>query len=295
VGSPGGLSTSFFSHVPAASTLARTGEMEDDLRARLDAGRAAWPDVGLDASVFMRYLAERSLTGLPPCERAADLYFACGCVHGDAAALGAFDQTFRADIARAIARTDGSPAFLDEVMQILSVKLFVRTDDEPPAIAEYGGRASLRGWLASVAKRTALNLRRRKGDQPHDEVGSGVGVLGAAASPEIALLKARYKAEFEAAIRAALAAVPVRQRTLLLLHLVDGLTLPQLAAMQGVSRATVGRWLASAREALQDEVHRQLVGRLRASPSEIESLAELVRSQVEVSLAGLVAEGEEER
>jgi RNA polymerase sigma-70 factor (ECF subfamily) len=69
---------------------------------------------------------------------------------------------------------------------------------------------------------------------------------------------------------------------------VNGLTLPQLAAMENVSRATVARWLASAREALHEETRRELTGRLRVSESELNSLVALVRSQVEVSVAELV-------
>ena len=64
--------------------------------------------------------------------------------------------------------------------------------------------------------------------------------------------------------------------------------------MQKVSRATVARWLAAAREALHDETRRELLGHLRVSPSELDSIAALVRSQVELSLAGLVAGRERE-
>src|SRR5579859_3921424 len=205
-------------------------------------------------------------------------------MEGLPAALQAFGHAFRRDIGRAIARTDSSSSFLDELMQVVAMKLFVKTEERPPAIAEYSGRASLRGWLATVARRAALNLRRGKANQAHAELTSGVKQVGVAAGPDLALLKARYKEEFETSIRAAWAGLPEVDRSLLLLHLVNQVTLPQLATMNKVSRATITRRLAAAREALVEATRRDLVERLNVSPSEYESLVALLQSQLEVSI-----------
>jgi RNA polymerase sigma-70 factor (ECF subfamily) len=291
VPAPDDLVAEFLRCLPPSSTVEKSDALDEELRSRLEAGRAAWPGVRIAPGDFARHIAERSADGLPQAALAADLYIACACALGLPLAIDAFQRAFRADVARAIARTDSSPAFLDDVMQALSVKLFVRAGEAPPAIAEYGGRSSLRGWLITVAKRTALNLRRNKADQAHEAIASGVTALGTAAGPEMALLKARYKAEFERSIRAALASLSEKERTLLVLHLVNGMTLPQLAVMQKVSRATVARWLAVAREALFEATRKELVGRLKLSESEYESLVALVRSQLEVSLAAAVARG----
>ena len=269
---------------PHTSLSPVTGPSSDALRERFEAGRAAWPGVEVTLAAFARHLAERSLDGAPSVARAADLYLACACTVGAPFAVDTFRRAFRFDIARAISRTDSSASFLDEVMQLVSVKLFVRTGDAAPAISEYAGRASLRGWVTTVAKRTALNLRRRRGDQAHDEMSSGVQQLATAAGPELSLLKARYKVEFETSIRAAFVALPDRDRSLLLLHLVNGLTLPQLAAMQNVSRATVARWLSAARDALFEMTRSTLVERLRLTPTEYDSVLALVRSQLELSI-----------
>jgi RNA polymerase sigma-70 factor (ECF subfamily) len=258
--------------------------LQEELRARLEAGKAAWPAVAVDPVEYARHLAVRSGEGLPSPERAADLYIACGCVLGASRALEAFCQRFRPVVARAIARTDSSQPFLDEVMQALAVKLFVRTSDGPPLITQYAGRSSLPGWLSTAAKRTALNMRRRKDDRGHQQGALEVNELEEA-DPELLLLKARYKPEFEEAIRAALTSLPARQRSLLLLQSIEGLTLPQLATMHRVSRATIARRLASAREALFEGTRNELMGRLQLSDSEYESLVALVRSQLELTLS----------
>ncbi len=280
----GELSLAFLRCAAESSPARAAANLEEELRARFQAGRAGWPGIDVDPARFAVHVAERAAGGLPPLALAGDLYLACACTLGLPTAIEAFQRAVRGDVGRAVARTDPSPAFLDEVMQILSVKLFVRTSDDAPAITQYAGRASLRGWVATVAKRTALNLRRSKGDQAHAEITSGIKQLGAAAGPDVALLKARYKLEFEASIRAALVSLSDKERSLLLLNLVNGVTLPQLATMQNVSRATVARWLASAREALFAATRAEIVGRLKLTPSEYESILALVRSQLEVSI-----------
>jgi RNA polymerase sigma-70 factor (ECF subfamily) len=286
--SPGDLAAAFLARAPASSAARTLANLEQELCARLEAGRAAWPDFDVEPFRFVTHIAERAGEGLPALDLASDLYLACACALQIASALEAFQRAFRGDVGRAISRTDPSAAFLDEVMQILSVKLFVRTGAEAPAIAQYSGRASLRGWVVTVAKRTALNLRRAKGDQAHEQVPSAIQQLGTAAGPELALLKARYKVEFEAAIREGLASLNDKERSLILLHLVHGVTLPQLAAMQNVSRTTVARWLATARETMFAAARQSLESRLDVSTSEYESLLGLVRSQLDVSIVDMV-------
>jgi RNA polymerase sigma-70 factor, ECF subfamily len=285
---PDALSSAFLARAPASSLVARASALELELRARCDAALAEWPSVLVEPQAFMGYLAARSGSGLPALERATDLYIACACAEGVPSAIDAFRRRYLPVVARAIARIDPSEAFLDDVMQALAIKFFVRAGNEPPGIAQYAGRSSLRSWVSTAAARTALNLRRRKVDRGHDDFGSSRTELRATGDPELLLLKSRYKSEFETAIRVAMTAISAKERTLLLLQLRDGLTLPQLATIHKVSRATIARWLASARETLLEQTRRELTRRLQLSPSEYESLVALVRSQLDVTLTTLV-------
>ncbi len=291
----GGPIDAFLAHLPAGSSFDRAAAaLEGQLRARFEAGRAAWPGVAVSADAFGRHLAQHTAAAdLPALDRAADLYIACACAESAPHAAEAFHTAFRADIARAVARVDPSPAFVDDVVQAVSERILIAPAGARARIADYAGRASLRGWLGAVAKRTALNLRRSKSDQAHDPFSSTVEALGADGGPEIALLRTRFKREFEASIRASLASLPAAERSLLLLQL-EGVTLPQLAGMHNISRATVARRLAAAREALYERTRRDLIERLRLSPSEFESVAALVRSQLDVGLAGVACEGRKE-
>jgi RNA polymerase sigma-70 factor (ECF subfamily) len=289
------LARVFLDHLVGASPNAPLDSLEADLASRVAAGRAAWPEIALAEQPFVAYLAARCPDAvLPPLERSADLYLACACARGDEAAIAAFVRTFRPHVLEMVARMKRTPAFGDDVFQTVSERLFL--GGAQAKITEYSGRATLKVWLTTVAKRIALNLQRRKDDQREageDEqalakaAALDVGVGGGDAI-EVALLKARFKSEFEEAIRAALGRIPADERALLLMHLVDGVTLPTLAVMNGISRATVARRIASARDALCEETRKELRERAHLTSSEYESIAALIRSELEVSLVAAV-------
>ena len=67
-------------------------------------------------------------------------------------------------------------------------------------------------------------------------------------SPELAYLKERYRDAFTDALSAAVSALSDRDRTLLRLYHVDGLSLEAMAALYRVHLSTVSRWLTCARE-----------------------------------------------
>lgn len=248
-------------------------------------GSAAWPGVSLDREAFERHVP-RSATGeLPSLDLASDAYLAAACVAGLPSAIEAFDRAFSETIERAAARVDASAAFLDDVRQIVLAGLFVASAASKPKIREYQARAPLGAWVRSVAVRTALNMRRNKADQAHAEIDDER--LGVATDPELGYLRARYKNELEASIRDAIQKLPARERTLLRLHLIDGLGIDVLGAHYKVGRSTAARWLAAARESLRERVRADLEARLGLSKSELASVAGLVRSQLETSAARL--------
>jgi len=282
----------FESSLPAG-VGAPGGDLEGALGALYEAGRAAWPGLAVEAATFARYLAERAAApraSLPGVQVAADVYLACACAVGAPGAVAAFDRQFAEAIGRAIRSVDRSPSFVDDALQVVREKLFVSTACTPPKIAEYGGRAPLRTWLRAVAVRASLNLRRARADRAHDALDGDDDLALGAADPDIALLKAQYKADFEAAVRAAIARLSPRERLLLRLHVTDGLGVDMLGAHYRVSRSTAARWLAAARDALRTYTRAELTGRLHLTPSEIESLAGLVLSQLEISTRGLLSE-----
>jgi RNA polymerase sigma-70 factor (ECF subfamily) len=106
-------------------------------------------------------------------------------------------------------------------------------------------------------------------------------LIGSEDDPEVAYLKRLYREEFKRAFHAAVDALDARDRLLLRQHALDGLSIDQLATLNGVHRATVARWVAAAREALLAATQQQMVRRLRLSRSELASVMRLIRSQLD--------------
>jgi RNA polymerase sigma-70 factor, ECF subfamily len=59
----------------------------------------------------------------------------------------------------------------------------------------------------------------------------------------------------------------------------------ELAATLGVGRATVTRWIASARQEILASARRKLGEELSLRPAELESLMGLMRSRLDLSLS----------
>jgi RNA polymerase sigma-70 factor (ECF subfamily) len=251
---------------------------------RLHAARTAFPNVALGDDVFAAHVERHSVDGEPA--HLEDLFLACACANGVDGALAAIERSFANDVAAAVRRFDASSAFADEVAQILRERLFVGAK---PKIGDYSGRASLRSWIGAAAARAAINLRRRIGDKGHDALDSRVRGVAADGSVELQYMKRRYAKEFEAALGAALARLDPETRTLLRLHWSERVDYDKLAAMHRLSRATIARRLAAARATLSEETHRELLARLRVTASELESIAALVRSALELSVAKMLA------
>ncbi len=267
------------------------GVDEREVARRLfEIGRAAWPDLVLEIGAIDGYVACHSARGVTPATSyAADVYLACACACGVDGALQAFERIFAEPLARAVASIDPSRTFVEEVVQEVRVRLFVPTDGGPGKIAEYGGRASLRSWLGAVGARSAISLRRRQARRTRaciEEHRNAQRILG---GPESDYLRRRYKGAFEDAVRAALARLAPKERLLLRLNTVDGLSIDRIGAIYRVSRSTAARWLATARGALLEEARRELRARCSLTSTEIDSLAAEIRSQLEVSMRTLLS------
>ena len=253
-----------------------------------DPGRQRWPSLALPAVEFARYVGERCPPGQDPSTLAlADLYLAFGCALGDPTALTLFERDFLPVVERHLARRERDPALLDEARQRLRLRVLVAPPGQPPRIAEYRGQGSLAAWLRVVAVREQASAARgAHGAVPLDDEelpSPAVALL----SPELDADQARLLPLFRDAFRQALAALPPRDRTLLRLHYIDGLSLDAMGKIYRVNKGTVSRWLAALRGTLHEQVLALLQRTSGASPDETRSLLQLLQSRIEVSLRGL--------
>lgn len=269
---------------------AACAELEATLGRLLAEGRAAWRDAAIDASTYVRYVAERARGSTPAdLERlqAADLYLACACAAGDAGSLAALDRRYLAPLPPILARKGTALDVAEEVVQALRERLFVGAPSARARIVDYDGRGSLAGWVRVAAIRAASNARRDEARRA-DVADAASPALMTVIDPELALIKRRYGAAFQDALRDAFASLDEEERNVLRLHFLDGLNLDAIARALGMSRATAGRRMISGRARVLEETLRLLGERLPASPAELQSLLDIVRSKLDLSLGALV-------
>jgi RNA polymerase sigma-70 factor (ECF subfamily) len=261
--------------------------VSDLSRTLLDA-RAAWPGVELSSEVFHAWLCERDDGG--EALHTGDLYLACACVHHVPGALAMFERSFMSRIPAFLAGLRPTPQLVEEVSQQLRERLLLPSAGRPPRLATYSGRGSLAAWLCVTAVRTAMDALRSPSERASDPVPPDLELLGE--DPAMAYLKNRYRGDVDEALRAGFRALSARQRLVLELHLVEGLSLDEIGAMHRISKSSAFRWVSDARQQVLAEARRILEDKLGVTADEFASLVNLVRSQLDLSLSRILARAE---
>ena len=247
----------------------------------------AWPALGVEPGRLVAHLArvigdevEQGLAEL----YAEDLALGLACADNVPGAVTQVERLCGPAIDAAVARIDRSQELRDEVRQTLWQRLFVGTPDQAPRILSYAGRGPLAGFIAVAAQRIALDLRkaatRAAGSDPDVDQ-----LLPTDEHPEVDYLRMRYKPEFEEAVRDALAALPDRDRLLLRLTTVSGMSHEQIANIYKVNQSTVSRRIARARAEVLDATERSVCRKLRVERDEFMSLAGLLVSRIDLSIS----------
>jgi RNA polymerase sigma-70 factor, ECF subfamily len=258
-------------------------------------GKAAHPSLMLDEASFAGHLARvaaRQSSEGPALEALVieDLFLAAACSLGVVGAAAIFEARCGDRLRAAVAGATKSEDERREIEQRVRHLLLVGSDTEAPKISGYGGQAPLDRWVAVVAQRQVVTAIRAEQAERRARTGAANEATATALPlhPEVAILKVKYRAAFEAAMSAALGTLEERDRLVLRLHLVSGLSVAQVGQMYGVSQSTASRWLAEAREKVQSE----MVGRLHETSgleaSDIQSLAKLVASQLDLDMSRLL-------
>jgi RNA polymerase sigma-70 factor (ECF subfamily) len=212
----------------------------------------------------------------------ADLVLAFAVGAGDVEATRAFDDLVSKDIVQAIRRVDAAPAFVDEITQRTRVRLVV---GEKRLLA-YRGTGPLRAWVAITAQRLALNAKREERPASDDDPLSDL--VDSDADPETKHLKTLYRGEFRAALSTALAALSDRERAILRLRFVEGLELAHIGKLYRVHESTVSRWISAALEDVERASRKALMARLAVTATTADSVARMVQSGLDLSIARLL-------
>jgi RNA polymerase sigma-70 factor (ECF subfamily) len=267
--------------------------MIDPVDAAWQACAARRPEVSVTRDGFAAYLEARRPAALPQRDQLAtwcldDLYLACACVSGDPAAIAAFERDVLSLLDAALASYGREIA--DETRQRLRASLLVDQGGNGPLLASYTGRGALRRWIRVVASREAGKLAR--GDDGHAAIDDEAmfNALSPPDDPALSAVKRDAAAAFRAALVDALRELPRRDRTLLRMHILDGLTIDELAPLHRVHRATCARWITAAKQSVLDRTRRRLMHELRLDAEDVDSLIRVARSRIELPSGALDTE-----
>jgi len=249
-------------------------------------GRDAHPRIVVPEPAFGRYLARcatggkiESLTDVA----VEDVYLACACVEKVRGAAPAFERRFGRVIRRAVSRVLATADERQEAEQRAWQHLLVGGSDDAPRIGQYLGQGSLDKWISVAAMRIAISFGRSESAERRlrdKAIAEASGV-----DPEHMFMKGELREAFEAAVSTSLGRLKPRERLVLKLYLVSGMTLEAIGKSLGVTRQAVTKTLTHARETIVSEVDVSVREQLKLSKEDLTSVLRYVASQLDVSIS----------
>lgn len=282
------LTASFLSQLSGSAEVHDRAAVSAALAAIVAATRRRFVGVELAEPAIGAFLGEKVAGESDPLValarlRTEELCFVCACVAGEPRALQQLDALYLAPVAERLQRAGLPAEAVADARQGIAESLLVPDLSGIRRLATYSGRGDLAGWLYVAVAREARRLTRRDArltatddlELADDGVGGDI---------ELAHLKATYGEAFRRSFHAALAELDEQARNLLRQHLLDGLSIDQIAALQRIHRATAARRLVRVREDLAQRTRALLVQALGLAEREADSILRLVRSQLDLSL-----------
>jgi RNA polymerase sigma-70 factor (ECF subfamily) len=245
-------------------------------------GKMHWPGLSLSREQFGVMVRDAAVTDDGLQQWGADLFLACAAASGDQTAVRCVDEHYIARLPGRIQRLGATAQKVPDVLQAVRERLFVGPS---PRILGYNARAPLEQWIKVVAIRTAIDMHRQEAVGPRVEAQWLTALVTPDTDAARSLIRQEHKLAFEEAIRSEVARLSPRDRTVLRLHVIEGVSIEKLAASYGVHRVTVARWIWSAGERVLEGLRLHFSQQFGIVPHEFDSLARLMRSQLSLKLS----------
>ena len=212
-----------------------------------------------------------------------DLYLAAACARGEEAAWEeclARHGTFVREFARRYLKEPAASDVADAVVADLW---------ERGKMARYEGRSTLRTWLGAVVAHAALNAL--KSGRRMEPLEADEDRIPRASGPQDE--RAGERAALEDVVKESLEGLPAEDKLLLLLHYEQGLTLDEMVAVVGASRASLSRRLQRVRDALRASI--EMLSRRRAGASSESLRSGIDLGRLELDLGRLLGNAKVEQ
>ena len=246
-------------------------------------GSQEWRALDVPLAQFAEFLRVRPLAADVSDLHLQDLYLACACSTNVRNALACFRQQYFAVTAAAVRSFDASPHFAEEMYQLLSEALFVRSPSGGHKIEQYTGQGRLAGFVRTAARRLALRQSRNSAKFQGEE--ALLNEFAQFDELETMIFKLQCERVFSDALRVALRSLPRRERLVLRMNLVEKVSTTRIAAMYKVSQPTISRWIQRSSRTIFETVKDLVCDELQIETNELGSLLSLVRSQIEITIS----------
>jgi RNA polymerase sigma-70 factor (ECF subfamily) len=252
--------------------------------------RARWPELAVAPAQLATSLGALTIEPAWLEARGPELVLAHAAASGDPAAVAALEREVLMPARAIIRRYTREEARTDEVLQQLRIHLLVAGDGTPPRIARFDGRAALGAWVSMCAARVALHALRdeRTRSEVAVEWSEAIAALPAA-DPVVEQLRVRHAARVADALRTACLELSRRHRAVIRLLFIDGASVDEVAAIYGVHRVTVWRWVQEARTVMSARVRDELRELASDGDPRTASLVAWAMDQMEMSLANALS------
>jgi len=246
-----------------------------------------WPGIDLAIQRFKEMANELDVAEDGLRAWSGDFYLACAAGHGNRKAIAIIDERYVGRLDARIRRLGSTPAATADVLQVIRERLFAGSR---PRLRAYNAAGPLEQWIKVVGIRIAIDSHRAQSSGRASEVPLEMDTAAPVPDASLSLEKHQLKKAFEEALKTELTSLGKRDRTVLRLHVVEGVSIERIAAAYGVHRVTVARWIWTAGEIVLEGLRRHFRRHYGVVPSECDSMAHLVRSNLSLDLPRLLAD-----
>jgi RNA polymerase sigma factor (sigma-70 family) len=200
-----------------------------------------------------------------PPKKQEDALLVRQCLEGESEALTTLRRWYNGDLVNILLSRGATPTESDDLLADLWDDCVVGGDEHPSLLEKFSGRCALRNWLATVATRRWIDLRRRRGRHVEPSQVSGNGTVPDILDTVPALdAKSRDEALGNLlleSLRTAFRSCPPQSLLLLRLVYLHGLTQREVCRMLGWTEARVSRTLSGAMQEIERTTLRYLASR----------------------------------
>jgi RNA polymerase sigma-70 factor (ECF subfamily) len=225
------------------------------------------------------FIAKRSKPGVELCE--ADLILVWAVLRGAAGAMAEIDALI-VGLARRAAGTSIEPA---ELAQRVRTRLLVGEKGKDPKLATYDGRGRLKSWLWTATKLELLQATRGMGQGPADDVDELTHLASPQRSPELSVRSFKDTKLVSKALREALEVLDAKERTMLRMRFVDGVSTEELGKLFQVHRTTAQRWIEAAQAKIMAAMRARLQAEAKLARGDVDSLVGEVAQSISLHLS----------